>query len=60
MRYLAKRRLEHARKLLLKTDMSIREVAGDSGFSSVSNFARGFRQEFGVTSSKLTSQSQLS
>lgn len=39
-------RLEHARRLLVHTDMSITEVALASGFASASHFARAFREEF--------------
>jgi len=42
-------RIEHARKLLATTDMSIVEIALACGFCSPSHFSRVFRAEFGET-----------
>ncbi|QIE45015.1 GlxA family transcriptional regulator [Pseudohalocynthiibacter aestuariivivens] len=40
-------RLQHARVLLISTDLGIREVAAASGFNSLSHFAFAFRNCFG-------------
>jgi len=42
-------RLEHARKLLETTDLSIIQIALSSGFSSSSHFSKVYRAHFGVT-----------
>lgn len=47
--YLNKYRLEHARKLLLQTSLTISEIAEKSGFESAGYFDRQFKREFGVT-----------
>jgi AraC-like DNA-binding protein len=47
-RYLLERRIERARNLLVKTDLSISEVAISSGFADQSHLARHFRQRVGV------------
>ena len=40
-------RLQHARVLLISTDLGVREVAAASGFNSLSHFAYAFRNCFG-------------
>ncbi len=45
--YLTDIRLEHARKLLLSTELTISAVATQSGFTDVNNFIRRFRQCYG-------------
>jgi AraC family carnitine catabolism transcriptional activator len=40
-------RLAHAHKLLQQTDLSVTEVAVGSGFASLPNFSRNYRQVFG-------------
>ncbi len=52
MQYMTKRRLDYARRLLVETDLSVREVAERCGFSSDSNFSKGFRKVFGFAPSK--------
>ncbi|MEX1107992.1 MAG: GlxA family transcriptional regulator [Dongiaceae bacterium] len=42
-------RLEHARRLLLQTDMSVLDVALACGFVSASHFSKCFRELFRVT-----------
>ena len=42
-------RLEHARRLLLQTDMSVLDVALACGFVSASHFSKCFRELFGRT-----------
>lgn len=48
-RHYKRLRLEHARKLLKTSDLSILQVALASGFVSASHFSKMFRSEFGVT-----------
>ncbi len=45
--YLTDIRLEHARKLLLSTELTVNAVAHQSGFTDVNNFIRRFRQCYG-------------
>ena len=47
MDYLAKRRIQKARKLLETTPLSISEIAFDTGFMDSNYFSRRFRQETG-------------
>ncbi len=49
--YLRHLRLEHARKLLLTSDLSITEIAFDSGFGEAAYFTRVFRGATGMTPS---------
>lgn len=49
MQYITQRRLNHARELLNKTDMSVMEISMQCGYGDVSNFVRRFRQQFQVT-----------
>ncbi|AVA24514.1 GlxA family transcriptional regulator [Rhizobium sp. LEGMi198b] len=42
-------RLDHARRLLEQSPLSISELAFATGFSSASHFSRAFRQHFGLT-----------
>lgn len=47
--YLRIKRLEKARNLLETRDMNVSEVAFDVGYNHPKNFARAFKQYFGVT-----------
>jgi AraC family transcriptional regulator len=47
--YIAERRIERARKLLLETELPIAEVALRAGFSSQSHFTTSFRRLAGAT-----------
>ncbi len=49
-------RLDHARKLLLGTTLSITEIALATGYSGPSHFASRFRSEFGVSPSRLRNE----
>ena len=40
-------RLQHARVLLISTDLGVREIATASGFNSLSHFAQAFKKCFG-------------
>lgn len=47
-KWLIEMRLNHAKALLLTTNLSVNEVCYDSGFKSPSHFSRAFKQHFGV------------
>lgn len=47
--YLISLRIEHAKKLLLSTDLSIQEICIRSGFSSFPNFINMFKRSTGLT-----------
>ncbi|MFY8099845.1 MAG: GlxA family transcriptional regulator [Allorhizobium sp.] len=42
-------RLDHARRLLEQSPLSLSELAFATGFSSASHFSRAFKEQFGVT-----------
>jgi transcriptional regulator GlxA family with amidase domain len=46
--YLVQRRIERARELLTRTDLSVSEIAFACGFSDQSHFGRRFRELVGV------------
>lgn len=50
--YLTDIRLEHARRLLLSTDKSITDIAGECGYSDYRVFTRLFRKSEGITPSQ--------
>jgi AraC-like DNA-binding protein len=47
--YLMQRRLEHAKRLLVETEISLAQIALESGFSDQSHFTRRFRDHVGST-----------
>ena len=49
-------RLEHARRLLRQSALSVSEIAFAAGYSSVSHFGRAFRRVFGVTPGQARAQ----
>lgn len=51
-KYLLGRRMEEARRLLLSSDKSIAEVAGQVGYRDVEYFTRSFRKYFGAAPSE--------
>lgn len=52
--YIARRRLEKAVNLLIfKTELSITQIALDSGFSSSANFSKAVRLHFGFSPSEI-------
>lgn len=57
MQYLNRLRVEHAKKLILETPMSIKEIALASGFSSDINFIRVFKKQENKTPSMLRKKS---
>jgi AraC-like DNA-binding protein len=50
--YSLQQRVERSRKMLLRSDQAIAEIAGRCGFSSAAHFARRFRQAVGVAPSR--------
>ncbi len=51
--YLNHLKLEYAKKLILSTDISITEVCFSSGFNSLSNFLRIFKNTYGTSPAKM-------
>ncbi len=49
MQYVTQSRLTHAKQLLIKTELSVMEIARQCGYSDVSNFVRRFRKQFQVS-----------
>ena len=49
LRYIAQRRTERARLLLLTSTMSMKEIATECGFPDVNYFFRAFKRQTGVT-----------
>ena len=47
-RYVVLLRMQHARSLLRRTDLSIAEVALESGYAHLGHFAAAFKREFGL------------
>lgn len=52
--FIKKKRLEHAKKLLKTTDMSVAEVSDAVGFSDYNYFLRVFKGEYGISPGKLS------
>ena len=51
--WLIEARLEHARKLVLSSGLSITEIAYSIGYDNVSHFIKTFRKQFGGTPKQL-------
>lgn len=47
--YLKLLKLEHAKKLILSSELSITEICFESGFNSLSNFLRAFKKHYNVS-----------
>lgn len=54
--YVVRRRVEHARHLVLTTDRPITHIAFQSGFGSLSQFNRAFRAAFGKAPRQLRAE----
>jgi AraC-like DNA-binding protein len=50
--YLRRRRIDQARTLLLTTELPIKQVCSEIGYSDISNFSRDFRKEWGLSPAK--------
>ncbi|AOE48791.1 AraC family transcriptional regulator [Kangiella sediminilitoris] len=58
--YIARRRLEKAVNMLIfKSEISITQIALDSGFSSSANFAKAVKQHFGYTPSEIRNPEKI-
>ncbi|WP_405107198.1 AraC family transcriptional regulator [Paenibacillus sp. FSL K6-1217] len=53
MAFVTRKRIERARVLLTETDLAILEIAGESGFESVSALNVHFKRHFGCTPSRI-------
>ena len=51
MDYIQTRRVDYSRKLLLESNLTVREVAFASGFNDPNYFTRFFQQKTGMTPS---------
>ena len=51
MEYIAKRRIQEAKSLLTSTELSIADIAEQTGFGSESYFCKLFRRYEGMTPS---------
>ena len=49
LKYLTGLRVEHAKKLLCQSDMSIREISAECGFEHDAYFCQVFKKEAGIT-----------
>ena len=47
--YVTDRRLDRTKKLLSETDLSIKEIAGQTGYSDQNYFSRQFKNKFGIS-----------
>ena len=52
--YVTYLRLEHAKQMLQETDISVTEVAMQSGYQNISYFIRSFKKTYGVSPLKLS------
>lgn len=58
-KWLIKKRLDHARHLLINAGKSVSEAAFESGFESVSHFSRAFRQRYNTSPAALKHQTSF-
>lgn len=56
--YITSLRIEHAKKLLINTDLTVAEICLQSGFSSMSNFQSSFKKLNGCTPSQFRASVQ--
>ena len=54
--YMLRRRLDVTRRLLLSTDMPVKQIAHQSGFESQFYLSRVFKREYGISPSKFRKQ----
>jgi AraC-like DNA-binding protein len=57
-KWLTNKRLDHARNLLLSTDLNISEIGYQSGFKNSSHFNRAFKDKFQTPPKQFRSQSK--
>ena len=51
--YLKKLKLEHAKKLIINTDIPLTQISLECGYSSHSNFNRDFKKFFDISPSEM-------
>lgn len=51
--YLNSLRLEYAKKLIISTEQSVRQICEDSGFDDIPNFVKRFKAYFGETPTQM-------
>jgi AraC-like DNA-binding protein len=49
VQFLNEVRLNYSKISLLETDETVRDIASDVGFNSISNFNRSFKKQFAMT-----------
>ncbi len=57
--YVQEMRLEQAAEMLLKMNLSVTEVALNSGYNNMSHFSKVFKERFGVTPKKFSERKVL-
>lgn len=57
--YVQEMRLEQAAEMLLKMDISVTEVALNSGYNNMSYFSKAFKERFGMTPKKFSERKVL-
>ena len=60
MQMLANLRLSHAKKMLIKTDLSVSEIATKVGYASTTGFFVSFKKKYGKTPGEFRAESGLS
>jgi AraC-like DNA-binding protein len=55
-KWLMKKRVDYAANMLLNSDLSVSQVAFESGFGDLSHFSRAFKGKFGKTPSEFRKQ----
>ncbi len=58
-RWIMSKRLEHAKKLLLNSDLNVNQICYDSGFKNNSHFIQSFKKKFQLTPNQYKSKSIL-
>jgi transcriptional regulator GlxA family with amidase domain len=54
--YMAELRMLRAKKLIVKKEMMIKEIAIECGYEYVQNFTRAFKKKFGIAPEKLRNE----
>ena len=57
--YVQEMRLEQAAEMLLKMNISVTEVALNSGYNNMSYFSKAFKERFGMTPKKFSERKVL-
>ena len=59
MRYIDTLRMEQAKRLLQSTQLTIREIVKEVGYTDVSNFMRKFKKNEGITPTQYRNQTTM-